>query len=133
MDSLFLAGTTQLNDSLFINTEARFLYAYKNVRAFRQDMQAISDSMVYNSIDSMLRQYGRPVLWNEENQIVADSIQFRFSRDSLYRVDFMSGSFLISQEDSLFFHQIKGDEMTAHIKNNDIYRFDVLGNVKALF
>ena len=133
VDSLFLAGATQLNDSLFINTEARFLYAYKNVRAFRQDMQAICDSMVYNSIDSMLRQYGRPVLWNEENQIVADSIQFRFSRDSLYRVDFMSGSFLISQEDSLFFHQIKGDEMTAHIKNNDIYRFDVLGNVKALF
>ena len=133
VDSLFLAGTTQLNDSLFVNTEARFLYAYKNVRAFRQDMQAICDSMVYNSIDSMLRQYGRPVLWNEENQIVADSIQFRFSRDSLYRVDFLSGSFLISQEDSLFFHQIKGDEMTAHIKNNDVHRFDVLGNVKALF
>jgi hypothetical protein len=51
----------------------------------------------------------------------------------LYRVDFNSNAFLISQEEKTFFHQIKADLMHAHVENNDIYRFDAIKNAKALF
>lgn len=101
------------------------LYAYHRVKAYKSDLQSVCDSMVFNSIDSILRQYGKPVLWNEESQLSADSIWFRFSRDSLYRVDFSTNAFLISQEET-FYHQIKGDLMLAHITDNDVYKFDVL-------
>jgi hypothetical protein len=132
-DSLFLAGVRQEGDSLFNTTEVHLFYGYNNVKVYRSDLQSVCDSLVFNSIDSVLRQYGKPVIWNQESQLSADSVFFRFSRDSLYRVDLMSGSFLISQEEDVFFHQIKGEMMQAHIRDNDVYRFDALKNVKALF
>ena len=132
-DSLFLAGVRQEGDSLFNTTEVHLFYGYNNVKVYRSDLQSVCDSLVFNSIDSVLRQYGKPVIWNQESQLSADSVFFRFSRDSLYRVDLMSGSFLISQEENVFFHQIKGEMMQAHIRDNDVYRFDALKNVKALF
>lgn len=131
-DSLLLATVHHLGDSLLQTTEVHLLYAYNKVKAYKSDLQSVCDSMVFNSIDSILRQYGKPVLWNEESQLSADSIWFRFSRDSLYKVDFYTNAFLISQEED-FFHQIKGDLMQAHIKDNDVYKFDILENTKALF
>lgn len=132
-DSMLHAAVQHLGDSLFNTMEVHFFYGYKNVKVYKSDLQSVCDSMVFNSIDSVLRQYGRPVLWNEESQLSADSIQFRFSRDSLYRVDLLSKAFLISQEEVTFFHQIKSDIMFAHIRGNDIYRFDAVKNAKALF
>lgn len=132
-DSLYLACVRQEGDSLFNTMEVHFLYGYNNVKVYRSDLQSVCDSLVFNSIDSVLRQYGKPVIWNQESQLSADSIFLRFSRDSLYRVDLLSESFLISQEEEIFFHQIKGEMMQAHIRDNDIFRFDALKNVKALF
>ncbi len=132
-DSVLLAGVRQEGDSLFNTMEVHHFYGYNNVKVYRSDLQSVCDSLVLNSIDSVLRQYGKPVIWNQESQLSADSVFFRFSRDSLYRVDLLSGSFLISQEEEIFFHQIKANMMQAHIKDNDIYRFDALKNVKALF
>jgi hypothetical protein len=132
-DSLYLAGVRQEGDSLFNTMEVHLFYGYNNVKVYRSDVQSVCDSLVFNSIDSVLRQYGKPVIWNQESQLSADSIFFRFSRDSLYRVDLLSESFLISQEEEIFFHQIKGEMMQAHIRDNDVFRFDALKNVKALF
>ncbi|MFA5288753.1 MAG: OstA-like protein [Bacteroidales bacterium] len=133
VDSILLSNVSFLGDSLFNTTEVHFLYGYNNVRVYKSDIQSVCDSLVFNSIDSMMRQYGYPVLWNQESQLSADSIQFRFSRDSLYRVDFLSNAFLISQEEEVFFHQIKADLMYAHVRDNDIYRFDAKKNARALF
>lgn len=132
-DSVFLAEVKHRGDSLFNTMEVHFFYGYSNVKVYKSDFQSVCDSMVFNSIDSVLRQYGKPVLWNQESQLSADSIQFRFSRDSLYRVDFLSKAFLISEEEKIFFHQIKADLMYAHVRDNDVFRFDALKNVKALF
>ena len=132
-DSVLLAGVRQQGDSLFNTMEVHLFYGYNNVKVHRSDLQSVCDSLVFNSIDSVLRQYGKPVIWNQESQLSADSVFFRFSRDSLYRVDLLSESFLISQEEEVFFHQIKADMMQAHIRDNDIYRFDALKNAKALF
>ncbi len=112
-DSLFLAGVRQQGDSLFNTMEVHLFYGYHDeCKSFsRSDLQSVCDSLVFNSIDSVLRQYGKPVIWNRESQLSADSVFFRFSRDSLYRVDLLSESFLISQEEEVFFHQIKSDMM----------------------
>lgn len=132
-DSTFIARILFYGDSLYNSVEINYLYAYKNVKVYKSDMQMLCDSLVFNSIDSIGRLYGKPVLWNESSQFSADSIRLRMSRDSLFRADFLTNAFIISQEDSTFYHQIKGDEMIAHIRNNDVYQFDATGNVKALF
>ena len=111
-DSMLHAAVQHLGDSHFNTMEVHFFYGYKNVKVYKSDLQSVCDSMVFNSIDSVLRQYGRPVLWNEESQLSADSIQFRFSRDSLYRVDLLSKAFLISQEEVTF----PPDQIGYHVR-----------------
>ena len=37
------------------------------------------------------------------------------------------------QEDTLHYNQIKSMEMSAYFRDNDIYRFDALGGVSAIF
>jgi len=74
------------------------------------------------------------VLWNENNQFAADSIQFFFLNNELFRADLFSSAFIISQEDDpLLFNQIKGNDMIGYFRDKDIYRFDVLGAAEAIF
>ncbi|HEY9561325.1 MAG TPA: OstA-like protein, partial [Anseongella sp.] len=51
---------------------ARVLFAYNNVRVFKSDLQAIADSLVYTSLDSVMRCYRTPVVWSEDTQMSAE-------------------------------------------------------------
>ncbi|MDD4499444.1 MAG: OstA-like protein, partial [Bacteroidales bacterium] len=66
-DSVLLAGVRQQGDSLFNTMEVHLFYGYNNVKVHRSDLQSVCDSLVFNSIDSVLRQYGKPVIWNQES------------------------------------------------------------------
>jgi lipopolysaccharide assembly outer membrane protein LptD (OstA) len=54
-DTLFAHADTFKVFTYYIDTDSmyRVLHAYRHVRAFREDMQAVCDSMVYNSQDSV--------------------------------------------------------------------------------
>ena len=49
----------------------RKMFAYHNVRIFRDDFQAVCDSMTGFSLDSTLHMYVDPVLWNDNNQVTS--------------------------------------------------------------
>ena len=115
-------------------TEVRFVDIYHNVRFYRSDLQGLCDSLVYSGLDSMARFYKRPVMWQENvNQFSADSIQGVIKNGSLSKVDLLSNAFIATQEDSVHFNQIKGSEMAAYFKDSELYRFDALGGVSAIF
>ena len=52
------------------------------MRAFRTDVQAVCDSLVYNSLDSCMTLYHDPIVWNANQQLVGDRIEV-FMKDSL--------------------------------------------------
>ena len=56
---------------IYINTDSvyRKIHAYNKVRAYRTDVQAVCDSLVYNSLDSCMTMYKDPIVWNN-NQTV---------------------------------------------------------------
>ena len=54
-------------DSLY-----RLVKGYRRVKIFRNDFQAVCDSLVAVSTDSMILLYIDPVLWNQDNQITSD-------------------------------------------------------------
>ena len=116
-------------------TLIRFISAWNNVKAYRSNAQGICDSLVYNSLDSTARLYKSPVLWNENNQFSADSVQFFFQNNEIFRADLFSSAFIISQEEEQpwLYNQIKGNNMIGYFRDNDIYRFDVTGSAEALF
>lgn len=116
-------------------TEVSFLEAYHNVRIFKSDIQVKCDSLLFGSIDSIVRLYTAPVLWYEiKSQITADSMQFLMSGEALDKGFLYSNAFVISEEeDGKYYHQIKSPEMIGYFDGSQISRFDALGGVTAMF
>ena len=115
-------------------TQVDFIDAYHNVRFYRSDVQGRCDSLVYTGLDSMARFYSNPVMWHEgKNQFTADSIQALLKNRQLSKINLLTNAFIAMQEDSIHFNQIRSLEMAAYFANNELYRFDALGGVSAIF
>ncbi len=126
-DSLALApkDTTKIN----------FIYGIKNVKVFRSDMQVACDSLAYNDLDSLIRLYKSPMVWNEiKRQYTADSITVIVKNQSIDRASLMSNAFIIVQEDSISYDQIRGAEMMAYFDSTGtLKRFDSMGGASGVF
>lgn len=131
-DTLFLSADSLISiDSK--DVKKKRLLAYHNVKIFKKDLQGIADSLVYVSIDSMLYFYRNPALWNEGNQMTADSIRVLLRKKNIDRI-FMVGNSFVASEDSLNnFNQIKGRLMTSYFRNRKIHHVDVQGNGQSLY
>lgn len=111
-----------------------FVEAWHNIKLYGKDYQGVCDSLIYTGIDSIARLYIEPVLWSDaKNQFLSDSIFIQIRNDSLYKADFINNAFIITQEDTVHYNQIKSTEMMAYFKNNDIWRFDALGGASLIF
>ena len=111
-----------------------FIEAWHNIKLYGKDYQGVCDSLIYTGIDSIARLYIEPVLWSDaKNQFLSDSIFIQIRNDSLYKADFINNAFIITQEDTVHYNQIKSTEMMAYFKKNDIWRFDALGGASLIF
>lgn len=117
------------------STKLNFITAIKNVKMFRKDIQLACDSLVYNDLDSLVRMYEKPFVWNEGNrQYSADSIYAVIKDRAMQKASLMSNAFIIVKEDSLCFDQIRATEMLAYFDTTGaLTRFDALGEANAVF
>ena len=115
-------------------TPIRYVHGWNNVKMYRSDLQGVCDSVVFCEIDSIARLYGRPVLWNEvRNQLSADEMQLLMKGGTFERGSMVTNAWIISQQDSIHFNQIRSTEMQGWFRDNKLYRFDALGGVAAVF
>ena len=136
-DSLeVLAGPADSLDSLPAvpgDSIYRLLKGFRNVRIFRSDFQAVCDSMTAISTDSTIHLYIDPVLWNQSNQVTSDVMDIFTERQQLLRAEFIGSPMMVAQLDTTHYNQVAGKQMTAHFRNNEIYRNDVNGNVQTIY
>ena len=116
-------------------SQVSFLWATSRVKLFREDIQMSCDSLAYNDLDSLVRLYRDPLVFNEGNrQYSADSIYVVIKDRKADRARLMSNAFITTQEDTLCYDQIKGTEMMAYFDSTrTLQRFDALGGATALF
>ena len=116
-------------------TRISFLKAVGRVKLFRRDSQFVCDSLVFTELDSLVRLYKDPIVYNEGNrQYAADSIFVNIHNQRMERANLLSNAFVTIQEDSLLFDQISGTEMVAYFDSTSaLTRFDALGGATALF
>ena len=106
----------------------RKMFAYHNVRIFRDDFQAVCDSMTGFSLDSTLHMYVDPVLWNDNNQVTSKVVDIYTLNQKIDRAVF-TGEPIMSQEvDTSHYNQIKGKVIESFFRDGAIYRTDVNGN-----
>jgi len=132
------ADSLAVGDSLSVaddSTKIGFLLGLKNVKVFRRDMQVVCDSLAYTDLDSLVRLYRAPIVWNEiRRQYSADSITVVLKNRALEKASLMSNAFIVVQEDSICFDQIKGTEMMAYFDSTGaLSRFDSMGGASGLF
>ena len=116
-------------------TRLSFIWAVSRVKLYRDDMQMSCDSLAYGDLDSLVRLYRDPLVFNEGNrQYAADSIYVVIKDRKADRARLMSNAFITTQEDTLCYDQIKGTEMMAYFDSTrTLRRFDALGGATALF
>jgi lipopolysaccharide export system protein LptA len=131
-DSLFLHADT-LKSVYYEETEERWLFAYHKAKFFRTDLQGKSDSIVYSFADSTIFLYHDPVLWTDVHQLTAKHIQVITSEEEIKTVHLYEAAFVVSQEDTLGFNQVKGRNLTGHFRHNELWRIDVFGNGETIY
>ncbi len=138
-DSLAVVDTAALADTVEMappldTTQVSFVTALGNVKVYREGMQLVCDSLEFNSLDSLVRLYISPMIWNEiDTQISADSIQFLVQGQTLKKGFLYSNSLVVSSEEKgKYFHQIKSPDMIGYFEDNELSRFDAIGGVNAL-
>ena len=131
-DTLYVSADTLISIDNALDSEKRLL-AYSNVKIFKKDLQGITDSLAYNVADSILHMYGSPVLWSDENQMTADSIQILVSNSTIEQMDMKNNAFVITKDSSDNYNQIKGRAMSASFDADQLSEVFVSGNGESLF
>lgn len=112
----------------------RVIRAYHNVKIFKSNIQAKTDSLFYTSADSTLRCYGNPIIWSEGSQVIGDTIYVQFKQNKLNNLQAFKNAFLVNTPaDSLRFNQIKGRFMTGFFAEGKLKTLFVDGNAESIY
>ncbi len=131
-DTLFLHADT-LYSTLDSSGKFKCYAAYRKVQFYKSDLQARCDSLYFSMFDTIVQMYHEPVLWSSENQITADRIEIYTHEFKANKLKLYNSSFIITKEDTSRFNQINGRDMVAYIRDNQLYRIDVLGSCKTIY
>ncbi|TGX82398.1 hypothetical protein E5358_07115 [Palleniella muris] len=135
-DTLYLHGDTMRLFTYNINTDSvyRIMQCSPHVRAYRKDVQAVCDSMVMLSRDSVLIMYKDPILWSDGRQIVGEEIR-AYMADSTIRFAHVIGqAFSIEQmPDTVHYNQISSKEMKTYFTDGQLRLNQAEGNVLTLY
>ncbi|EIM76049.1 hypothetical protein A3SI_11849 [Nitritalea halalkaliphila LW7] len=131
-DTLFMIADTLIykDDELPANRE---LSAFYNARIFKTDLQGRGDSIAYVFADSSIHLYRDPVLWNDNNQVTADSIRLLIVDEAIEKAFFERNAYLIGEDTLQNYNQIKGRRMIAYFRDEQIQQLDVNGNGESLY
>ena len=131
-DSLHISGDTlkSVTDS---GGEARRLFAYRNVRMLKSNLQGSCDSLIYDSADSSLSMFHEPYLWSDSSQFNADTIFILIRNRELDKVLLRQNAFIGTRNDSLIFNQIKGKSIDAYFAEDSLRKVLVDGNGETIY
>jgi lipopolysaccharide export system protein LptA len=131
-DSLFVHADT-LKSTIDSTGMFKILRAYYRVKIFSADMQGKCDSLTYLEQDSVFYLIGEPVIWSKSYQLTAKRIDVHMAYDEPDYIDLIQSAFIVSQNDSIRFTQIKGRDMKGFFTEGELSKIDVNGNGQTIY
>jgi len=134
-DTLFMTADTLLStkaDTAAADS-ARLLQAYRDVRIFKSNLQALADSVAFSQEDELFRFFQEPVIWSDTSQFTADTIFLALQEEALHRIYLFNDAFIINSPDELFFNQVKGKKIEADFVENNLHQMFVSGNAESVY
>jgi lipopolysaccharide export system protein LptA len=131
-DSLFMHSDT-LRATFDSAQNIISVFCFYKVKFFRHDMQGMCDSLTYHRRDSSMTMYHDPIIWSDSNQLSADSIKLKMHNGEADSLKLYNSAFIVSKDDTGSYNQIKGRNVLAKFRNNDLYKINVLGNAETIY
>jgi len=135
-DSLYMHADTFKIFTFNIRTDSvyRKIHAYNKVRAYRVDVQAVCDSLVYNSLDSCMTMYKDPIVWNMNQQLFGEEIRVYMKDSTIDYAHVVNQAFSAEQmADSVHFNQVSSKDMKAFFRNGEIRESQAIDNVHIIY
>jgi hypothetical protein len=134
-DSMFIHGDTLRLLTRYPDTDSvyRIVQAYRKVRIYREDVQAVCDSLVFNSLDSCMTMYFDPVVWNGPQQVLGEVIRVYLNDSTVEWAHVENQALIVEQVDTDKFNQIGGRDVKAYFVNGNIDHSDITGNVMVVY
>lgn len=135
-DTLYMHADTILMRTYNIETDSAYrkVFCYNRVRAFRTDVQAVCDSLVFNSKDSCLTLYKDPILWNGSRQLLGEEI-LAYLNDSTVREAHVVNQALSIElmNDSIHYNQLSSKIINAYFIDGNPRMTEAIGNVLSIY
>lgn len=135
-DSLFMHADTIWAVSYNLDTDSlyRQIKAYNRVRAWGEEMQAVCDSLVFDSRDSCMTMYKDPILWNKGVQLLGEEIKVYMDTAAIDWVHVIKQTLYAEAVNSeKDYNQIKGQEMKFYFDDGKLSEMQVIGSVGIVF
>ncbi len=135
-DTLYMHADTLKIFTFNINTDSvyRKMHAYNKVRAYRIDVQAVCDSLVYDSKDSVMTMYRDPIVWNQGQQLFGEEIRVYMNDSTIDWTHVVGQAFSTEQmPDSIHFNQVSSNEMKSFFKNGEMREVQAIDNVEVVY
>lgn len=135
-DTLYMHADTMRIETFNINTDSVFrkLHCYRKVRAYRVDLQAVCDSLVFSSKDSCMTMYRDPIVWNANRQLIGEVIKVYMNDSTVREAHVLGQAMSIEQmRDSVHYNQVSSRDMYAYFRNGNMRRTDAVSNVRSVF
>ena len=140
-DTLWMHADTIRVETFYIDTDSMYrkVHCYRKVRMFRNDMQAVCDSLVLCSRDSSMTMYVDPIVWNQRRQLLGDSIKVWMNDSTIREANIMSRALSIEMMDdykkpgSVYYNQITSRVMNAYFDEGKPRMTEFIGNVQTVF
>lgn len=135
-DTLYMHSDSLKVFTFHINTDSvyRKIHAYRKVRAFRVDVQAICDSLTFSTKDSCMTMYYDPIVWNANRQLLGEQIKV-YMNDSTIREAHVIGQALSIEkvDEQNHYNQISSKVMHAYFKEGVMRFAEAVGNVQSIY
>ena len=128
-EALYLKADTMID----YTDSTRVLQAFHNVKVFRSDLQAVSDSMIYNFTDSTIVFYYDPFVWSDSSQISGDTVIVYRNSEGFKRMEAFLNGFMIEKDINGMYNQVSGKIVTGYFEEGSLNRIGVRGNGQSVY
>lgn len=135
-DTLYMHADTILMRTYNIETDSAYrkVFCYNRVRAFRTDVQAVCDSLVFNSQDSCLTLYKDPILWNGSRQLLGEEISAYLNDSTVREAHVVNQALSIElMNDSIHYNQLSSKIINAYFIDGNPRMTEAIGNVLSIY
>lgn len=130
-DTLYFHADTLHMYSYNLETDSayRVLHAYFHARAYREDVQAVADSMVFHSAQKKITLFRDPIAWSDQRQIVGEEINVYLNDSTIDSVYVDRQALMIEKLDSTHFNQVGAQQMRTYFVKGEASENRAVGNV----